>query len=187
MIWPYRWNRQQQRLGARGKITLRNDSGQRRRSRCCRSHLLLTGVRFAWTAKPFSLFRNHTFRTSIHTGAAFRSHRYATRRDQAEGFRGDRNRLRGCNSAGCNAAWFGSGVPEGIAKHTSWDQISLAFTSGSGRGICGVVSDYDGVGGFFEGNSLFEVCGSMEARGSGEVNSKLRFTISRESGGNSLQ
>ena len=40
------------------------------------------------------------------------------------------------------------GVPEEIAKHSSWDQISPIVHGGARRGICGVVSDHDRVGGF---------------------------------------
>ena len=73
------------------------------------------------------------------------------------------------------------GVPEGIAKHTSWDQISPSFTAVRGAGYVAWYPITTESADFSEGNSLFEVADRWKARVAGSE-FKARVTMSHESG-----
>ena len=60
------------------------------------------------------------------------------------------------------------GVPEEIAKHSSWDQIGPSFTAVRGAGYVAWYPITTESADFSEGNSLFEVCRSVEGAGSEE-------------------
>src|SRR5208282_3848006 len=100
-------------------------------------------------------------------GRAFRSHRYAARRIQAERFRGGRNRLRGCNRVGCDATDSGRSAGGGRQTFKLGPDQSIIH-GGARRGIRGVVSDNDGVGGFFGGEQSVRSGGSVEGARDGE-------------------
>ena len=66
------------------------------------------------------------------------------------------------------------GVPEGIAKHSSWDQISPSFTAVRGAGYVAWYPITTESADFSEGNSLFEVVDRWKAREAGsEFKAKL--------------
>jgi len=90
---------EQQRLGARGKITLRNDSTHPQKVAALQIRHLLTGVRFGWTARPSNLFRNPTLRIST-TQARFPKPSSRCPSKSSQKIRRTRNRIRGRNSAG---------------------------------------------------------------------------------------
>jgi len=72
------------------------------------------------------------------------------------------------------------GVPEAIAKHTSWDQISPSFTAVRGAGYVAWYPITTESADFSEGNSLFEVADRWKARAAG-TEFKARVTVSGES------
>src|SRR5208337_356543 len=69
------------------------------------------------------------------------------------------------------------GVPEEIAKHSSWDQISPSFTAVRGAGYVAWYPIATESADFSEGNSLFEVADRWKAREAGsEFRVRLRFS-----------
>jgi hypothetical protein len=56
------------------------------------------------------------------------------------------------------------GVPEEIAKHSSWDQIGSSFTAVRGAGYVAWYPITTESADFSEGNSLFEVVDRWKAR-----------------------
>ncbi len=139
---------EQQRIGARGKITLRNDSSQPQKIAALQISSSLNWRSIRLDGKVLQ-FVSQPYTSDIdHTGAL--SEAIVTLpveikpKDSVEleiGYEGvialDATRL------------MRVGVPEEVAKHTSWDQISPIIHRSAWRGICGVVSDNHGVGGFF--------------------------------------
>jgi hypothetical protein len=73
------------------------------------------------------------------------------------------------------------GVPEEIAKHSSWDQISPSFTAVRGAGYVAWYPITTESADFSEGNSLFEVADRWKEREAGSE-FQARVTTSRESG-----
>jgi len=73
------------------------------------------------------------------------------------------------------------GVPDEIAKHSSWDQISPSFTAVRGAGYVAWYPITTESADFSEGNSLFEVVDRWKAREAGSE-FKARVAMSRESG-----
>jgi hypothetical protein len=156
----------QQRLGARGKITLRNDSGQLQKvvSLQISSSLNWRAIRVDGKAVQFV---SQPYTSDIdHTGAL--SEAIVTLpgeikpKDSVEleiGYEGviqlDTTRLTRI------------GVPEEIAKHSSWDQISPAFTAVRGAGYVAWYPITTESADFSEGNSLFEVADRWKARETG--------------------
>jgi hypothetical protein len=73
------------------------------------------------------------------------------------------------------------GVPEGVAKHSSWDQISSSFTAVRGAGYVAWYPITTESADFSEGNSLFEVTDRWKARVAGS-GFKARVSMDRDGG-----
>jgi hypothetical protein len=164
---------QQQRLGARGKITLRNDSAQPQKIVALQisSSLNWRAIRASGKALQFV---SQPYTSDIdHTGAL--SEAIVTLpaevkpKDTVElevGYEGviplDATRLARV------------GVPDAIARHTSWDHIGVSFTAVRGAGYVAWYPITSESADFSEGNSLFEVTDRLRARAAGsEFNSKI--------------
>ena len=168
----------QQRLGARGKIKLRNDSAQSQKIVALQISSSLNWRSIRVLGKPVQ-FVSQPFTSDIdHTGAL--SEALVTLpvevkpKDSVEleiGYEGvipqDGTRL------------IRVGVPEGIAKHTSWDQISPSFTAVRGAGYVAWYPITTESADFSEGNSLFEVVDRWKAR-EAVSQFKAQVTMSRE-------
>ena len=157
---------EQQRLGARGTITLRNDSVQPQKIVALQisSSLNWRAIRVGGKTVQFV---SQPYTSDIdHTGAL--SEAIVTLpvevkpKDSVEieiGYEGvialDTTRLSRV------------GVPEGIAKHSSWDQISPSFTAVRGAGYVAWYPISTESADFSEGNSLFEVSDRWKAREAG--------------------
>ncbi len=166
---------QQQRLGARGKITLRNDSAQPQKVVALQisSSLNWRAIRAEGNDKPLQ-FVSQPFTSDIdHTGAL--SEAIVTLpaeirpNDSIElevGYEGviplDASRL------------LRVGVPEAIARHTSWDHIGASFTVVRGAGYVTWYPITSESADFSEGNSLFEVTDRLRAR---EAGSEFRVSL----------
>jgi hypothetical protein len=164
---------EQQRLGARGKITLRNDSAHPQTVVALQisSSLSWRSIRVDGKAVQFV---SQTYTSDIdHTGAL--SEAIVTLpaeikpKDSVEveiGYEGviplDATRL------------IRVGVPEGVAKHSSWDQISSSFTAVRGAGYVAWYPITTESADFSEGNSLFEVVDRWRAR---EAESEFKARI----------
>jgi hypothetical protein len=169
---------EQQRLGARGKITLRNDSAHPQKIVALQisSSLNWRSIRVDGKAVQFV---SQPYTSDIdHTGAL--SEAIVTLpveikpRDSVEleiGYEGviplDTTRLTRV------------GIPEGIAKHTSWDQISPSFTAVRGAGYVAWYPITTESADFSEGNSLFEVVDRWKAR---EAGSEFKLALSLQDG-----
>ena len=159
---------EQQRLGARGKITLRNDSAQAQKNVALQisSSLSWRSIRVGDKAVQFV---TQPFTSDIdHTGAL--SEAIVTLpaevkpKDSVEveiGYEGiiplDLTRLTRV------------GIPQEIARHTSWDQIGRSFTAVRGAGYVAWYPITTESADFSEGNSLFEVVNRWKARGGERV------------------
>ena len=157
---------EQQRLGARGKITLRNDSGQPQKIVALQISSSLNWRSIRVDAKPVQYVSQPYISDIDHTGAL--SEAIVTLpaeikpKDSVEleiGYEGviplDATRLTRI------------GVPEEIAKHSSWDQISPSFTAVRGAGYVAWYPITTESADFSEGNSLFEVVDRWKAREAG--------------------
>src|SRR5260370_21240429 len=169
---------EQQRLGARGKITLRNDSGhpQKILELQISSSLSWRSIRVDGKAVQYV---SQSYVSDIdHTGAL--SEAVVTLpaeikpKDSVEvevGYEGviplDATRL------------IRVGVPEEIAKHSSWDQISPSFTAVRGAGYVTWYPITTESADFSEGNSLFEVVDRWKAR---EGGSEFKLELSLQGG-----
>ena len=169
---------EQQRLGARGKITLRNDSAHLQKIVALQisSSLNWRSIRVDGKAVQFV---SQPYTSDIdHTGAL--SEAIVTLpveikpKDSVEleiGYEGviplDTTRLTRV------------GIPEGIAKHTSWDQISTSFTAVRGAGYVAWYPITTESADFSEGNSLFEVVDRWKAR---EAGSEFKLALSLQDG-----
>jgi hypothetical protein len=167
---------EQQRLGARGKITVRNDSSQPQKVAALQisSSLNWRSIRVDGKAVQFV---SQPYTSDIdHTGAL--SEAIVTLpveirpKDSVEieiGYEGviplDATRL------------IRVGVPEEIAKHTSWDQIAPSFTAVRGAGYVAWYPITTESADFSEGNSLFEVADRWKAREAGSE-LKVKFSYS---------
>jgi hypothetical protein len=165
---------EQQRLGARGKITLRNDSAHPQKIVALQisSSLSWRSIRVDGKAVQFV---SQTYTSDIdHTGAL--SEAIVTLPVEIKpkasvevevGYEGviplDATRL------------VRVGVPEEIAKHSSWDQISSSFTAVRGAGYVAWYPITTESADFSEGNSLFEVTDRWKAR---EAGSEFKAFIS---------
>jgi hypothetical protein len=164
---------EQQRLGARGTITLRNDSAHPQKVAALQisSSLNWRSIRVNGKAVQFV---SQTYTSDIdHTGAL--SEAIVTLpveirpKDSVEveiGYEGviplDATRL------------IRVGVPEGIAKHSSWDQIAPPFTAVRGAGYVAWYPITTESADFSEGNSLFEVTDRWKAR---EARSEFKVSL----------
>jgi hypothetical protein len=165
---------EQHRLGARGKIILRNDSVQAQRVAVLQisSSLNWRSIRVAGKAVQFV---SQPYTSDIdHTGAL--SEAIVTLpteikpKDSVEietGYEGvillDTTRLTRV------------GVPDGIAKHSNWDHIGATFTAVRGAGNVAWYPITTESADFSEGNSLFEVVDRWKARAAG---SEFRAVVS---------
>src|SRR6266478_7219422 len=165
---------EQQRLGARGKITLRNDSAlpqkiavlQISSSLAWRS-IKVDGKAVQFVSQPYISDIDHTGALSeaiITLPAEIKP------KDSVEieiGYEGviplDATRLTRV------------GVPEEVAKHSSWDQISPSFTAVRGAGYVAWYPITTESADFSEGNSLFEVVDRWKAR---EAGSEFKASLS---------
>jgi len=157
---------EQKRLGARGKITLRNDSGQAQKVAALQISSSLNWRSIRVDGKPVQ-FVSQPFTSDIdHTGAL--SEAIVTLPFE----------IKPNNSVEIEIGYEGVialdttrltrvGVPEGIAKHTSWDQISPSFTAVRGAGYVAWYPITTESADFSEGNSLFEVVDRWKARAAG--------------------
>ena len=158
----------QQRLGARGTITLRNDSSQPQRIAALQISSTLNwrairvnGKVVQYVSQPYTSDIDHTGELSE---ALVTLPSEIKPKDSVEievGYEGviplDTTRLTQI------------GVPEEIAKHSSWDQISPSFTAVRGAGYVAWYPIMTEAADFSEGNSLFEVADRWTAREAGSV------------------
>ena len=157
---------EQQRLGARGKITLRNDSEQPQKVVALQisSSLNWRAIRAAdkalqFVSQPYTSDIDHTGSLSeaiVSLPAEIKP------KDSVElevGYEGvipvDATRLARV------------GVPDAIARHTSWDHIGVSFTAVRGAGYVAWYPITTESADFSEGNSLFEVADRWKAREAG--------------------
>jgi hypothetical protein len=156
----------QQRLGARGKITVRNDSAQPQRIVVLQISSSLNWRSIRVDGKPVQFVSQPYVSDIDHTGAL--SEAIVTLpaeiklKDSVEleiGYEGiiplDTTRLTRI------------GVPDEIAKHSSWDRISPSFTAVRGAGYVAWYPITTESADFSEGNSLFEVADRWKAREAG--------------------
>ena len=171
---------EQQRLGARGKVTVRNDSGQPQRVVALQISSSLNWRSIRVDGKAVQFVSQPYISDIDHTGAL--SEAIVTLPVEIKpkdsvvveiGYEGvialDATRLTRV------------GVPEEVAKHSSWDQISPSFTAVRGAGYVAWYPITTESADFSEGNSLFEVVDRWKAREAGSE-FKARVTMSRESG-----
>jgi hypothetical protein len=157
---------EQQRLGARGKITLRNDSAHPQKIVALQisSSLSWRSIRVDGKAVQFV---SQPYASDIdHTGAL------------SEAIVTLPAGIKPKDSVGLEIGYEGVipldatrlirvGVPEGVAKHSSWDQISPSFTAVRGAGYVAWYPITTESADFSEGNSLFEVTDRWKAREAG--------------------
>ncbi len=168
---------EQQRLGARGKITLRNDSAHPQKvvalqisSSLNWRSIRVDGKAVQYVSQPYMSDIDHTGALSeaiVTLPAEIKP------KDSVEieiGYEGviplDTTRLTRI------------GVPEDIAKHSSWDQISPSFTAVRGAGYVAWYPITTESADFSEGNSLFEVVDRWKAREAGSE-LKVKFSYSQ--------
>lgn len=164
---------EQQRLGARGKISLRNDSAvphkivalQISSSLNWRS-IRASGKALQFVSQPFISDIDHTggLSEAIVTLPAEIKPRESV--ELEIGYEGviplDMTRLTRV------------GIPENIARHTSWDQIGRTFTAVRGAGYVAWYPITTESADFSAGNSLFEVVDRWKAR---EAKSEFRVSF----------
>lgn len=163
----------QQRLGARGKITLRNDSASSQRNLVLQISSSLNWRSIQVNGKPVQ-FLTQPYASDIdHTGAV--SEAVVTLPQEIApkatveleiGYEGvvvlDATRLTRI------------GVPDADAKHSDWDQIGKSFTAIRGIGYVAWYPVATEAANLSEGNDLFETIGRWNAREDGaEMNAKL--------------
>jgi hypothetical protein len=169
---------QQQRLGARGKIVLRNDSTEPQKVVALQISSSLNWRAIRVNGKGVQ-FVSQSYTSDIdHTGAL--SEAVVTLpsainpKDSAEleiGYEGviplDATRLARV------------GVPPEIARHTSWDHIGGSFTAVRGAGYVAWYPITTESADFSEGNSLFEVVDRWKAR---EAGSEFKLALTSQGG-----
>jgi hypothetical protein len=156
----------QQRLGARGTITLRNDSSQPQRlaalqisSSLSWRAIRVNGKVVQYVSQPYTSDIDHTGELSEAIVTLPSEIRPKDSVEIEVGYEGviplDTTRLTQI------------GVPEEIAKHSSWDQIGPSFTAVRGAGYVAWYPIMTEAADFSEGNSLFEVADRWKAREAG--------------------
>src|SRR3981189_2153891 len=168
---------EQQRLGARGKITLRNDSGHPQKIAALQissslnwRSIRVDGKAVQFVSQPYTSDIDHTGALSeaiVTLPAEIKP------KDSVEieiGYEGtivqDGTRLTQI------------GIPEDIAKHSSWDQISPTFTAVRGAGYAAWYPIATESADFSEGNSMFQVADRWRAR---EAQSTFRANVAMSS------
>src|SRR5271157_5079532 len=168
----------QQRLGARGKITLRNDSAQPQKIVAMQISSSLNWRSIRVDGKVVQFVSQPYISDIDHTGAL--SEAIVTLpaeikpKESVEleiGYEGviplDTTRLTRI------------GVPNDVARHSSWDQISSSFTAVRGAGYVAWYPITTESADFSEGNSLFEVADRWKAR---EAGSEFKLALSLQGG-----
>ncbi len=153
----------QQRLGARGKVTLRNDSAQPQKiavlqisSSLAWRAIKVDGKAVQFVSQPYVSDIDHsgTLSEAIVTLPAEIKPKESV--ELGIGYEGvivlDATRLTQI------------GVPEDLAQHTSWDQISPSFTAVRGAGYVAWYPIATESADFSEGNSMFQVADRWRAR-----------------------
>ena len=167
---------EQQRLGARGKITLRNDSAHPQKivalqlsSSLNWRSIRVDGKTVQYVSQPYMSDIDHTGALSE---AVVTLPAEVKPKDSVEleiGYEGviplDATRL------------VRVGVPEKMAKHSSWDQIGSLFTAVRGAGYVAWYPITTESADFSEGNSLFEVADRWKAR---EAASEFKLALSMQ-------
>jgi hypothetical protein len=169
---------EQQRLGVRGKITLRNDSAAPQKDLALQISSTLDWKSIQIGGKVVE-FVTHEYTSDIdHTGSLSEAIVTLPREvppkgtiELAVGYEGiiplDVSRLKRI------------GVPEDKAKHTDWDQIGKSFTAVRGIGYVVWYPVAMESADLSEGNSVFEALGRWKAR---EVSSRVRINLCFSSG-----
>jgi hypothetical protein len=170
---------EQQRLGVRGRITLRNDSSAPQKNAALQISSTLDWSSIQAGGEPLE-FVTHEYSSDIdHTGALSEAivtlpHEVAPKGtiELEIGYEGviplDVTRLKRI------------GVPDDKAKHTDWDQIGKSFTVVRGIGYVAwypvAIESVD----LSEGNTVFEALGRWKAR-EADADLKIKLTNSGES------
>jgi hypothetical protein len=165
---------EQQRLGVRGKIVLRNDSDTPQRSLSLQVSSTLNWSSIQIEGKP-ATFLSQAYTSDIdHTGALTEAiitvPKAIAPKQTIEleiGYEGiipqDSARLTRI------------GVPADTAKHSDWDQIGLSFTTVRGIGYVAWYPIATEAASLSEGNSLFEAVGNWKER---EAQAEMKISVS---------
>src|SRR5579864_4150894 len=171
---------EQQRLGVRGKITLRNDSDAAQKNLSLQISSTLNWISIQFEGKPVE-FVSQAYTSDIdHTGALTEAIVVLSRPvppkqsiDLEIGYEGtipqDATRLTRI------------GVPAVTAKHSDWDQIGNTFTAVRGIGYVTWYPIATEAVSLSEGNSVFEEVGRWKQREEG-IEMKIKFSHSNASG-----
>jgi len=169
---------EQQRLGVRGKITLRNDSDVPQKSFCLQISSSLNWSSIQLGGKPAE-FLSQIYTSDIdHTGALTEAivtiPQPLAPRQSVEleiGYEGiipqDATRLTRI------------GVPNEVAKHSDWDQIGRSFTAVRGIGYVAWYPVATAAASLSDGNTVFEAVGRWKQR-EAEAKLAIRFSHSGE-------
>jgi len=170
---------EQQRLGVRGRILLRNDSSQPQKVVALQLSSSLNWRSILAAGKPLQFVAQGFVSDIDHTGGL--SEAIVTLPSEIKpgdsveleiGYEGviplDMTRLTRV------------GVPKEIAWHTSWDQIGRSFTAVRGAGYVAWYPVTTESADFSEGNSLFEVTNRWKSR-EAESEFNVRIEYSRQS------
>jgi hypothetical protein len=172
---------EQQRLGVRGKITLRNDSPAPQKNMALQisSTLDWKSIQIGGEAVEFV---THEYTSDIdHTGALSEAIVTLPRELSPKGTVELEIGYEGVIPLN-GTRLTRIGVPEEKAKHTDWDQISQSFTAVRGVGYVVWYPVAMESGSLSEGNSLFESLGRWKAR-EAEAYLKVELTHSGASSG----
>ena len=164
---------EQQRLGVRGKITLRNDSSAPQKIAVLQISSSLDwrsiragGKQLQFVSQPYTSDIDHTGALSEAVVTLPNTVAPKATIDLEIAYEGvivlDATRLRRI------------GTPEAIANSTDWDQISATFTAVRGAGNVAWYPIATEAVDLAEQNSLFAVVGKLKAR---EAASKMRFHV----------
>jgi hypothetical protein len=168
---------QQHRLGARGKVTLRNDSALPQKNAVLQISSSLTWHSVKVDGKPVQFVSQSYVSDIDHTRAL------------SEAVLTLPSEIKPKESTEVEVGYEGTieqdstrltqiGVPEDIAKHTSWDQIGTTFTAVRGAGHVVWYPIATEAADFSEGNSMFQVTDRWRAR-EAESSMALRFCSSK--------
>ena len=167
---------EQQRLGVRGKITLRNDSQSAQKNLSLQISSTLHWSSIQFEGKPVE-FTSQIYTSDIdHTGALTEAivtlPRAIAPKQMIEleiGYEGvipqDATRLTRI------------GVPTDVAKHSDWDQINPSFTGVRGLGYVAWYPIATDAASLSEGNSVLEAVGRWKQR-EGQATMKLKLSHS---------
>jgi len=153
----------QQRLGARGKITLRNDSTQPQKVATLQITSTLSWRSIKAEGKPVQFVSQPYVSDIDHTGAL--SEALVTLPAEVKPKEAVELEISYEGTIPLDATRMTQiGVPDELAKHASWDQISPSFTAVRGAGYVAWYPIATESADFSEGNSLFEVVDRWKAR-----------------------